>query len=61
MAADADLESEIFTAYETATEAGSSDDPDSVAIMEQLAADMTAAIVAYVTAMLDEHTDDDHE
>ena len=61
MAAEADLESEIFTAYETATEAGSAEDPDPVVIMEQLAADMTAAIVAYVTAMLEDHVDDEHD
>ena len=61
MAAEADLESEIFTAYETSAAAGEETDADPVAIMEQLAADMTAAIVKYVEAMLEEHTDDEHE
>ena len=61
MSAETDLESEIFTAYETSAESSSVSDPDPVAIMEQLAADMATAIVKYVEAVIEEHLGDAHE
>ena len=61
MSAETDLESEILTAYETSAEEASTSSPDPAAIVEQLAADMAAAIIKYVEAVIEEHLGDAHE